>query len=111
MSPIGLLLGKMDFANLFILLKEGATPGPYASVAAGKAAGAATLNYGLFINALVNFLILAFVIFLVVRGVNRLRRPKPAPAGPPTTKDCPFCLSAIPLKATRCASCTSELKS
>jgi len=110
MPPIGLLLGKVDFANLFAVLKEGATPGPYASVAAAKTAGAVTLNYGVFINTLINFLILAFVIFLVIKGVNRMRQPKPAPAAAPTTKDCPHCFTAIPIKATRCPHCTSELK-
>ena len=110
MPPIGLLLGKVDFANMLAVLKEGATPGPYASLAAARAAGAVTLNYGTFINTLINFVILAFVIFLMVRGVNRLRRPKPAPAAAPTTKDCPHCFSAIPIKATRCPNCTSELK-
>ena len=111
MPPIGLLLGKVDFANLFAVLKQGATaPGPYPSVAAAKAAGAVTLNFGLFVNTLINFVILAFVIFLMVKGVNQLRRPKPAPAAAPTTKDCPYCFTAIPIKATRCPNCTSELK-
>lgn len=109
MPPIGLLLGGVDFANLFAILKEGATPGAYATLAAAREAGAVTINYGAFINTLIGFVILAFVIFLVVRGVNRLRRPAPAPA-PAPTKDCPFCLSAIPIKATRCPNCTSELK-
>jgi len=109
MPPIGLLLGDVDFANLFAILKEGATPGAYATLAAAREAGAVTINYGAFINTLIGFVILAFVIFLVVRGVNRLRRPAPAPA-PAPTKDCPFCLSAIPIKATRCPNCTSELK-
>ena len=110
MPPIGLLLGKVDFANLFAVLKPGTTPGPYASVAAAKAAGAVTLNFGLFVNTLINFVILAFVIFLMVKGVNQLRRPKPAPAAAPTTKDCPNCFTSIPIKATRCPNCTSELK-
>jgi large conductance mechanosensitive channel len=110
MPPIGLLLGKVDFANLFAVLKQGATAGPYPSVVAAKAAGAVTLNFGLFVNTIINFVILAFVIFLMVKGVNNLRRPKPAPAAAPTTKDCPFCISAIPIKATRCPNCTSELR-
>jgi large conductance mechanosensitive channel len=110
MPPIGLLLGKVDFANLFAVLKQGATPGPYTSVAAAKAAGAVTLNFGLFINTIINFLIVGFAIFLLVKGVNQLKRQKPAPAAAPTTKDCPFCFSAIPIKATRCPNCTSELK-
>jgi len=110
MPPIGLLLGKVDFANLFAVLKQGATPAPYASVAAAKAAGAVTLNFGLFVNTIINFAIVGFAIFLLVKGVNQLRRQKPAPAAAPTTKDCPFCFSAIPIKATRCPNCTSELK-
>jgi len=110
MPPIGLLLGNVDFANLFGVLKQGTTPGPYASLAAANEAGAVTLNYGVFINTLVNFVILAFAIFLVVKGVNRLRRQKPAPAAAPTTKDCPHCFTAIPIKAMRCPNCTSELK-
>jgi large conductance mechanosensitive channel len=109
MPPIGLLLGKVDFANLFAVLKQGLAPGPYPSVAAAKAAGATTLNFGLFVNTLINFVILAFVIFLMVKGVNKLRRPKSVPAGEPTMKDCPFCYSSIPIKATRCPNCTSEL--
>jgi large conductance mechanosensitive channel len=110
MPPIGLLLGKVDFANLFAVLKHGATPGPYPSVAAAKTAGAVTLNFGLFFNTIINFVILAFVIFLMVKGVNQLRLPKPAPAAAPTTKDCPYCFTSIPIKATRCPNCTSELK-
>ena len=110
MPPIGLLLGKVDFANMFAVLKGGTAPGPYPSLAAAKTAGAVTLNFGLFINTLINFVILAFVIFLMVKGVNQLRRPKPAPAVAPTTKDCPQCFTAIPIKATRCPNCTSELK-
>ena len=110
MPPMGLLLGKVDFANLFVVLKESAkTPGPYASVAAAKAAGATTLNFGLFVNTIINFVIVGFAIFMMVKGVNRLRRPKSVPAGEPTTKNCPFCYSLIPIKATRCPNCTSEL--
>jgi large conductance mechanosensitive channel len=110
MPPIGLLLGKVDFANLFAALRQGATPGPYPSLAAAKAAGAVTLNFGLFINTIINFIIVGFAIFLMVKGVNQLRRPKSVPAGEPTTKNCPFCVSLIPIKATRCPNCTSELK-
>jgi len=109
MPPIGLGLGQVDFKDLFVLLKEGTTPGPYASVAAAKAAGAVTLNYGAFVNTVINFLIVGFAIFLVVRGANKLHR-KAEAAPPPTAKDCPYCLSSVPLKATRCAHCTSELK-
>jgi len=105
MPPIGLLLGRVDFSNLFINLK-----GNYPSVAAAKAAGAATLNYGIFMNTVINFLIVAFAIFLLVRQVNKLF-PKPAPAAAPAMKDCKFCFSSIPAQATRCPHCTSDLKS
>ncbi len=104
MPPIGLALGNVDFSNLFINLSGKDFP----SIAAAKAAGAATLNYGIFINNIINFLIIAFVIFLLIRQINRMQRPEPAAA--PATKDCPYCLSAVPVKATKCAHCTSELK-
>ena len=109
MPPIGLLLGNVDFSNLFIVLKEGKTAGPYATVAAAKAAGAVTLNYGLFVNTVVNFLIVAFAIFFLIRGMNALKKEEAPPAAP-ATKECPHCLSTIPIKATRCGHCTSELK-
>ncbi|HWP58064.1 MAG TPA: large conductance mechanosensitive channel protein MscL [Candidatus Acidoferrales bacterium] len=105
MPPIGLLLGKVDFSNLFIDL----TGAGHATLAAAKAAGAATLNYGVFLNTVIDFLIVALAIFLLIRQVNRMaRKEEAAPA--PSTKDCPFCLSQIPLGAVRCAHCTSELK-
>jgi large conductance mechanosensitive channel len=104
MPPIGVILGKVDFSNLFLNLSGKS----YATIAEAKAAGAATLNYGMFINTLIDFLIVAFVIFLLVRQVNRWKTPEPAPA--PATKDCPYCFSAIPVKATRCPDCTSELR-
>jgi large conductance mechanosensitive channel len=110
MPPIGLLLGNVDFSNLFLVLKEGKTIGPYATVAAAKAAGAVTLNYGLFVNTIVNFLIVAFAIFFLIRAMNSMKKKEEAPAAAPTTKDCPHCLSTIPIKATRCGHCTSELK-
>jgi large conductance mechanosensitive channel len=103
MPPIGLLLGSVNFADLFITLSGGA----YATLEEAQAAGAVTVNYGLFINTIIDFLIVAFVIFLLVKQVNRLKQPPPAE---PTTKDCPYCLSAIPIKATRCPHCTSELE-
>ncbi|MBN1978667.1 MAG: large-conductance mechanosensitive channel protein MscL [Anaerolineae bacterium] len=103
MPPIGLLLGSVNFANLFITLSGGA----YATLEEAQAAGAVTINYGLFINTIIDFLIVAFVIFLVVKQVNRLK--KPTPPAEPTTKECPYCLSAIPIKATRCPHCTSEI--
>lgn len=105
MPPIGLLIGKLDFSALFVSL-SGQT---YASLAEAKAAGAPTINYGLFLNNVIDFLIVAFVIFLLVKQVNRLKR-KEAPAPAPATRDCPRCLSAIPLRATRCAFCTSDLQ-
>ncbi len=108
MPPIGLLLGNMDFSNIFAVLKEGKTAGPYASLAAAKAAGAVTMNFGFFINTIINFLIVAFAVFILVKNINRLRKEQEAPA--PTAKDCPFCFTAIPIKATRCPGCTSELK-
>ena len=104
MPPLGLLLGGVDFANLFINLSGT----PYASLAEAQAAGAPTINYGLFINNVVNFLIIAFVIFLLVRAINRMTKPKTAPEAP-STKLCPFCYSGIPIKAMRCPECTSEL--
>jgi large conductance mechanosensitive channel len=105
--PLGLILGKMDFQNTFLTLREGTPAGPYASLAAAKAAGAATLNVGLFINTLINFLIVSFAIFLVIRQINRLRR-EPAPASP-TTKKCTQCFMEIPIQAVRCPHCTSTL--
>ncbi|TFH30089.1 MAG: large conductance mechanosensitive channel protein MscL [Deltaproteobacteria bacterium] len=110
MPPIGLLMGGVDFSNLFIVLKEGTTMGPYATVAAAKAAGAVTLNYGVFANTVVNFLIVAFAIFFLIRGMNSLKKKEEAAPAAPTTRDCPHCLSTIPIKATRCGHCTSELK-
>ncbi|MGZ5498312.1 MAG: large-conductance mechanosensitive channel protein MscL, partial [Candidatus Aminicenantales bacterium] len=97
MPPIGLLLGKVDFSNLYMLLSAGQAPGPYASLAAAQQAGAVTLNYGAFINKIISFLIIAFSIFLLVRGLNRMKKKAEAPA--PTTKDCPFCATAVPLAA------------
>ena len=110
MPPIGLLLGNVDFTNLFALLKEGATIGPYASLAEAQKAGAVTINYGVFIMAIISFVIIAFCVFLLVRSINRMRREEEAPPAEPTTKDCPFCFSAIAIKASRCPACTSELK-
>jgi large conductance mechanosensitive channel len=103
MPPIGLLLGGVDFSNLFISLNGQSYP----SLADAIAAGVPTLNYGIFINTVIDFLIVAFVIFFVIRTANRMK--KPAPAAAPTTKECPFCFTSIPLKATRCPNCTSQL--
>jgi len=103
MPPIGLVLGGVDFSNLFVNLSKTS----YATLAEAQAAGAPTLNYGVFILTVLDFAVVAFVVFMLVRAVNRMHRPKPAA---PTTKDCPHCLSIIPLKATRCPHCTSELR-
>jgi large conductance mechanosensitive channel len=112
MPPIGLALGNVDFQNLYVILKEGATLGPYDSQAAAAAAGAVTINYGIFVNTLINFLIIALVLFFfVVRPVARMsaRKAAAAPAAAPDTKECPYCFSKISIKATRCPNCTSEL--
>ncbi len=110
MPPLGLLLGGVDFSDLFITLKEGATAGPYATLAAAQAAGAVTIGYGVFMNAVISFLIVAFAVFLLIKGINKLQSEKEEPAEP-TTKDCPKCFTAIPIKATRCPNCTSEIGS
>jgi large conductance mechanosensitive channel len=104
MPPIGLLLGKVDFSSLFLNISGTS----YATLAQAKAAGAATINYGIFLSTVLDFLIVALVIFVLIRQVNRWG--KPAPAAAPTTKECPYCISAIPLKATRCPNCTSEVR-
>ena len=107
MPPIGLLLGNVDFSNLFLVLRDGAkAAGPYASLAAAKAAGAVSINIGVFINTIITFLIVALAVFLLVRNVNKLYKKEEAP----TAKDCPFCLMSIPIKATRCGHCTADLK-
>jgi large conductance mechanosensitive channel len=108
MPPIGLLLGGVDFSNFFVVLKDGMAPGPYATLAQAKAAGAVTINYGLFFSSAITFLIVAFAVFLMVRSVNAMRRRQPAIEAA-TTKECQFCATAIPLKATRCPQCTSHL--
>jgi len=109
MPPIGLLLGNVDFSNLFITLKEGAMAGPYATLELAKKAGAVALSYGAFLNTVVSFLIVAFSVFLLIKGMNSLKRKQEAPAAAPSTKECPHCLSTIPIKATKCAHCTAEL--
>lgn len=109
MPPIGLALGKVDFSNLFVVLKEGDKPGPYYTIASAQEAGAVTLNYGLFINSIVTFLIIAAALFVLVKTINQLQRAKEVPPEKPTTKECPFCFTTIPIKALRCPNCTSEL--
>lgn len=110
MPPIGLLLGNVNFSDFFFVLKQGSKPPapPYLTLAEAKTAGAVTLNYGLFLNTVISFLIVAFAVFLLIRSVNKLKRKEVPPA--PVTKDCPYCLSAIPVKAVKCAHCTAELK-
>lgn len=108
MPPIGLAVGDVDFSDLFVVLREGTPPPPYPTLAAAKAAGAVTLNYGAFITVIINFLIVAAAIFLMIRAVERLHRKQEA-APPPSIKECPFCLTQIPVRATRCPACTSQL--
>jgi len=110
MPPIGLLLGGTDFSDLFLVLKKGSEAGPFLTLAEAQKAGAVTVNYGIFINTVISFLIIAFAVFLLVKGVNSLKRREEAPAAEPITKECPFCLSTIPIKATRCRFCTSDLQ-
>lgn len=107
MPPIGLLLGKADFTNLFAILKQGSTPGPYVSLSDAKAAGAVTLNYGVFINTIISFVIVALVLFFIIKAVNRMR--KKEEAKPVDTKECPFCYTTVNIKATKCPNCTSDL--
>lgn len=110
MPPIGLVLGGVDFSNLYVVLKEGSkAAAPYAALADAQAAGAVTLNYGVFINQLVSFTIVAFALFMVVKAMNKLKREEPAPAAEPTTKDCAECAMSIPLAAKRCPHCTSAV--
>lgn len=110
MPPIGLLLGHVDFSNLYAVLTAGKVAGPYASLAAAQQAGAVTLNYGVFINKIISFLIVAFALFMVIRSMNRMKRKSEPVAAEPTTKECPFCFTEIPIKAVRCPHCTSELR-
>lgn len=112
MPPLGLLLKGVDFTNLFLVLREGTHPGPYTALADAKSAGAVTINFGLFVNAVIGFLIMAFAVFLLVRAINRLRASAEKPAAPSVAapvKECPFCCTAIPVKANRCPNCTSQL--
>ena len=109
MPPIGMLLGGVDFSDLFILLKEGTTPGPYPTLALAQKAGAVVISYGMFINAVISFLIVAFAVFMLVRSINKLQREKEAPPTEPTTKECTYCFSTISIKASRCPHCTSAV--
>jgi len=111
MPPVGLALGKVDFSNLFVVLRGGTVPPPYASVADAASRGAVSINYGLFVNTIINFLIVALAVFMLIRLVNRARAQiETAPAAAPATKACPYCLSTVPIKAVKCAFCTADLK-
>lgn len=109
MPPVGLLLGGVDFTDLFVTLKEGAQVGPYTTLAAAQEAGAVTISYGVFFNAVVSFLIVAFAVFLLIRSINNLQAEEEKETEEVTTKECGFCYSEVPLKAIRCPNCTSEL--
>jgi len=110
MPPLGLLVGNIDFSDLFLVIKQGTMAGPYETLAKAQEAGAVTINYGVFGDTLISFILVAFAVFILVKNVNKLKRQE-APAAPaaPTTKECPYCLSSIPIKATRCGHCTSTL--
>jgi len=107
MPAVGLLLGNADFSNLYVVLKQGSVAGPYLSLDAAREAGAVTLNYGLFINTIISFIIIALVLFFIIKATNRLKKKEEKKV---STKKCPFCFSVIDLKATRCPNCTSELQ-
>jgi len=109
MPPIGLLLGGVDFSNLFLVVSQGSPAGPYAALADAQAAGAVTINYGLFINSIVSFVIVALAVFFVIKSLNAMKREQEEPPAEPTTKDCSYCATEIPIKATRCPHCTSDL--
>ena len=109
MPPIGLLLGNVDFTNLFVVLRHGAEVAEYATLAEAQAAGAVTLNYGMFINTIISFLIVAFAIFILIRNINRLKREEEAAPPPATTRECPHCFSTVNIKAVKCPNCTSPL--
>jgi large conductance mechanosensitive channel len=110
MPPIGLLMGDVDFSNMFVVLRDGTLPGPFGTLAAAQEAGAVTLNVGLFLDTLISFVIVAFAVFLVIKGMNSLKKKEEAKPAAPTSRDCPRCCSPIALAATRCPHCTSELQ-
>ena len=110
MPPLGMLIGDVDFQNLFFTIKEGGTAGPYETLDIAREAGAVTINYGIFINAAVSFAIVALAVFMMIRSINNMKREEESAPAEPTTKDCPFCASGIPIGASRCPMCTSELE-
>ena len=110
MPPLGLLIGKVDFSNWFVVIKQGTTAGPYTTIAEAQAAGATTMNLGMFLNAIISFIIVAFCIFLLIKAINKLNSPKEQAPIQVSTKKCPYCCSDIALEATRCPHCTSEIK-
>ena len=109
MPPIGILLGNVDFSNLFIVIKEGATAGPFDTLAAAKEAGAVVISYGVFFNTIISFIIVAFAVFMLIRNINKMKKEEEAPPAEPTTKECTYCFSTIAIKATKCPQCTSAL--
>jgi large conductance mechanosensitive channel len=111
MPPIGILLGNVDFSNLFWTIKEGATAGPYDTLAAAKEAGAVVISYGVFFNTIISFIIVAFAVFMLIRNLNKMKKKEEAPPAEPTTKECTYCFSTIAIKATKCPQCTSALSS
>jgi large conductance mechanosensitive channel len=110
MPPIGLLLGDVDFTDMFAVLKQGEAAGPYATLADAQAAGAVTLNWGVFITTIVTFLIIAFAVFMMIRALSNMQKKEEEAPAEPTTKECPHCFTVIPIKATRCPACTSQLQ-
>jgi large conductance mechanosensitive channel len=110
MPPIGMLIGNVDFSNLFLVLKDGSVPGPNSSLDVAQKAGAVSINYGMFVNHVISFLIVAFAVFMMIRSVNKMKKAEVVLVPTATTKTCPRCLETIPVKATRCGHCTSELK-
>jgi large conductance mechanosensitive channel len=110
MPPIGLLLGNVDFTNIFSVIKAGEVAGPYATLADAQAAGAVTMNWGVFVMTVVSFIIIAFAIFMLIKSINKMKREEEAPPAEPTTKACPFCFTDIAIKAVRCPNCTSQLE-
>lgn len=110
MPPIGLILGGVDFSDLYITLRAGTPAGPYDTLAAAREAGAVTINYGVFLNNVISFLVVSAAVFILVRGINRLRREEQVAPASPTEKACPFCATTIPIAARRCPHCTSQLE-